>query len=111
MPVKPVKHRQVGLADPAVAPHALHEHAKAVELHEIADHVDVVVQPYHVEIIEGILHAAPLAVLVKSGLILVEVAQTALAVGLAIPEVAGKLGIIKVLEIDILEFGNFFDCL
>ena len=49
------------------------------------------------EIVEGVLHAAPLAVLVKAGLVAVQVAQTALAVGLAVPEVLGQLLIVHVL--------------
>ena len=51
------------------------------------------------EVVERILHAAPLAVLVKAGLVAVQVAQTALAVGLAVPEISGQLLIVRGLQL------------
>ena len=85
--VEPVQNGQIGLADPAVAPHALGEVDEAAELDDVGYHVDVVVQPDVVEVVHGVLDATPLSVLVKAGLVLVELAEAALAVGLAVPEI------------------------
>ena len=95
--IEPVEHRQIGLAHPAVTPAALEEgHQSAVAHHVVHQH-GVVIHPHLVEVVEGILHAAPLTVLVKAGLVTVQVAQTALAVRLAVPEVLCQLLIVHVL--------------
>ena len=88
--VEPVENRQVGLADPAVAPHALGEVDEAAVADNIHDHVRVVVHPDVVEVVHGVFETAPLSVLVQTGLVNIEVAQTALLMGLAVPEVTGK---------------------
>ena len=90
-PVEPVEHRQVGLAHPAVAPHALGKVYRAAHLHDVLHHEYVVIEPDHVEVVQGIFYASPLPVLIKAGLILIQFPQAALAVGLAVPEVSGKL--------------------
>ncbi len=72
--VEPVEHGQVGLAHPAVAPTALGKGPNAAVAHHIVDQHTVVVQPHLVEIVEGVLHTAPLPVLVQSGLVAVQVA-------------------------------------
>lgn len=89
--VEPVEHGQIGLAHPAIAPAALGKGPDAAVAHHIVDQHTVVVQPHLVEIVEGVLHTAPLAVLVQSGLVAVQVAQAALAVGLAVPEILSQL--------------------
>ena len=97
--VEPVEHRQIGLAHPAIAPAALGKGPDAAVTHHIVDQHTVVVQPHLVEIVEGVLHTAPLAVLVQSGLVAVQVAQAALAVGLAVPEILSQLFIIRGLDL------------
>ena len=85
--VEPVQNRQVGLADPAVAPHALGKVDKAAVADNVHDHVRVVVQPDVIEVEHRVLYAAPLTVLVKAGLVLQDIAETTLAVRLAVPEI------------------------
>ena len=89
--VEPVENRQVGLADPAVAPHALGKVDRAAHDHDVLDHEDVVVKPDVVEVVHGVLDTAPLSVLVEVGLVLVQIAEAAAALsrgmGLAIPEI------------------------
>ena len=86
--VEPVQHRQIGLAHPAIAP-------AAAVAHDIVDHHAVVIQPHLVEVVEGVLDAAPLPVLIQAGLVHVQVAQAALAGGLAVYEVPGQLLIVQ----------------
>ena len=95
--VEPVEHGQIGLTHPAIAPAALEEGDQSAVAHHVVHQHGVVIHPHLMEIVEGVLHAAPLAVLVKAGLVAVQVAQTALAVGLAVPEVLGQLLIVHVL--------------
>ena len=89
--VEPMENGQVGLADPAVSPNALDEIDNAAVLNDIRYHVQVIVQPNVMEVVEGVLYTAPLSVLVKTGLGQVVVAQAAAAffcgMGLAIPEI------------------------
>ena len=90
--LEPVDNGQVGLAHPAIAPGALDEVDGVIGvLEDIGDHVDVVIAPDHVHVVEGVLDASPLSVLEKAGLVLVQLAQTAAAlfggVGLAAPEI------------------------
>ena len=82
---------QIGLADPAISPDALGEIDDAAVLHYVGHHVDVVVQPDVVEVVHGVLDATPLSVFVQTGLVNVEIAQTALLVRFAVPEIMGKL--------------------
>ena len=56
----------------------------------VHDHVRVVVQPDVIEVVHGVGEATPLSVLVQTGLVNVEIAQTALLMGLAVPEIMGK---------------------
>ena len=88
--VEPVQNRQVGLADPAVAPHALGKVDKAAVADNVHDHVRVVVHPDVVEVVHGVFETTPLSVLVQTGLVNVEIAQAALLMGLAVPEIMGK---------------------
>ena len=99
--VEPVEHGQIGLSDPAVSHHALGKGERAVEPHDVRHHVDVVVHPYHIEVVQRVLDAAPLSVLVEAGLVEIEVAQAALLMGLAAPEILGQL-----LDIDVLVFNS-----
>ena len=95
--VEPVQNGQIGLADPAVAPYALCKVHDAAVLHNVHDHVDVVIQPDVIEVVHRVLYAAPLSVLVKAGLIFADVSQTALTMGLAVPEVLHQLLVINAL--------------
>ena len=88
--VEPVQNRQVRLADPAVAPHALGEVDEAAVADNVHDHVRVVVHPDVVEVVHGVFETTPLSVLVQTGLVNVEIAQAALLMGLAVPEIMGK---------------------
>ena len=88
--VEPVQNRQVGLADPAVTPHALGKVDEAAVADNVHDHVRVVVHPDVVEVVHGVFETTPLSVLVQTGLVNVEIAQTALLMGLAVPEIMGK---------------------
>ena len=90
--LEPVDNGQIGLAHPAVAPGALDEVDRVVgELEDIQDHVYIVVAPDVVHVVEGVLDAAPLSVLEKAGLVLIQLAETAAAlfggVRLAVPEI------------------------
>ena len=85
--VKPVKHRQVGLADPAVAPDAFCKSNRPSHLHDIHYHVRIVVAPDVPEIIPGIRNAAPLSVFIKPGLRLQDFTQAAFPVGFSVPEI------------------------
>ena len=85
--VEPVQDRKIGLADPAVAPHALEEGKRLLALENVRHHLPIVVQPDVVEVIHRVLYAAPLTVLVKAGFVLKDIAETPLAVGLAVPEI------------------------
>ena len=85
--VEPVQNRKIGLADPTVAPNALEEGKRLFALEDVRHHHTVVIQPDVVEIVHRVLYAAPLTVLVKAGFILQKVAETALAMGLAVPEI------------------------
>ncbi len=85
--VKPVQHGEIGLADPAVTPNALEEGDGVFALENVGDHLAVVVEPNVVEVVEGVLHAAPLAVLIEAGLVEHDVAEAAFTVRLAVPEI------------------------
>ncbi|CDB44482.1 unknown [Firmicutes bacterium CAG:240] len=89
--VKPVQNGQIGLAYPTVAPYALCKVDKAAVLHYVHYHVDVVVQPNIIEVVEGVLYAAPLSMLVNTGLREVIFTEAATAffcgMGLAIPKI------------------------
>ena len=85
--VEPVQNRKIGLADPAVAPHALEEGQRLFALENVRHHLRVVVQPDVVEVVHRVLYAAPLTVLVKAGLVLQDITETTLAVRLAVPEI------------------------
>ena len=89
--VVPVHNGKIGLTDPAVAPYTLEEGGKPAVPVDVRDHLDVVIKPHHMEVVEGVLHAAPLTVLVKTGLVLIQLAEPALTVGLAVPEIMGEL--------------------
>ena len=93
--VEPVQHRQIGLTHPAIAPAALGKRPDAAVAHDIVYQHAVVIQPHLVEIVERVLHAAPFPVPVQAGLVAVQVAQTPLAVGLAVPEIPGQLLIVR----------------
>ena len=56
----------------------------------IGDHMHIVVHPDVVEVVHGVFETTPLSVLVQTGLINVEIAQAALLMGLAVPEIMGK---------------------
>ena len=85
--VEPVQNRKIGLADPTVAPNALEKGKRLFALEDVRHHHTVVIQPDVVEIVHRVLYAAPLTVLVKAGFILQKVAETALAMRLAVPEI------------------------
>ena len=89
--VEPVENGQIGLTYPAISPNALDEVDNAAILHDVHYHVQVIVQPNVVEVVEGILYATPLSVLVKTGLGQVVIAQATAAffcgMRLAIPEI------------------------
>ena len=106
-PVEPVQHRQIGLAQPAVAPEALGEQDGAAVLHDVGDHHAVVIQPDVVEVVHGVLEAAPLAVLVEAGLVHVQIAQTTLLGRLAVPEVFGELFHVQVFQLFQIRFFHF----
>ena len=88
--VEPVQNRQVGLADPAITPYALGKVDEAAVADNVHDHVRVVVHPDVVEVVHGVFETTPLSVLVQTGLVNVEIAQAALLMGLAVPEIMGK---------------------
>ena len=89
--VEPVQNGQIGLAYPAVAPNALCKVDEAAVLHYVHYHVQVVIHPNVMEVIEGVLYAAPFSVLVKAGLGQVVIAEATAAffcgMGLAIPKI------------------------
>ena len=97
--VEPVHDGKVGLAHPAVAERALYEIGQVAVLHDIGDHVGVVVQPDHVEVVEGILHAAPFTVLVEARAGDVQIAEASFLMRLAVPEIGGELFRVEVFKL------------
>ena len=89
--VEPVHDGQVGLPDPAVAPDALHKRHGPAVAHDVVHQHAVVIQPDAVEVVHRVLETAPFPVLIQAGLGQVQLAELALPVGLAVPEVPGKL--------------------
>ena len=80
----------VVLADGADVLGILRKVDEAAVADNVHDHVRVVVHPDVVEVVHGVFETTPLSVLVQAGLINVEIAQAALLMGLAVPEIMGK---------------------
>ncbi len=93
--VEPVHDSEVSLAHPAVAHGSRKEGEGIVARKDVGHHMNVVVKPDHMEIVHGVLEAAPLAVLIEAGVADVEVAEPSLLVGLAVPEIPGGLFDVK----------------
>ena len=51
--VEPVQNRQIGLADPAIAPDTLGKVERAAHDHDVFHHENIVVQPDHVKVVQG----------------------------------------------------------
>ena len=102
-----MEHGQIGLAHPPVAPYALGKYNRTAVAHDVIDHHTVVVKPDIVEVVKGVFYTPPFAVLIKTGFGQVQVAQTALAVRLAIPEIPGQLLIVHFLQLFQIGFLHF----